>query len=372
MKHASIAFAVFYTSLLMISSACKKDPPPEEAVLPTNLVTVITTTEGTATVNAAADNANFYTFLFYEGNNVTTIEDNSGVGEYTFSASGTYTLKTRAHATHADYVEKVETITVAIDPGWLGGVPHIDSGYATPTSYAGMTLVWQDEFNGTSLSSDWVHEIGNGNWGWGNNELEYYRPENTTVEGGLLKITAKSESFGGFSYTSSRVKTQGIQRFQYGRIDIRAALPYGQGYWPALWMLGENITTASWPNCGEIDIMEMVGGTTAAGAGNNKVHGTIHWEQNGHASYGGTSTIPQWYAEEFHVFSIVWDTNTIKWYRDDVLYHTADITPSNLAAFHQEFFFIFNVAIGGTWPGSPDPSTVFPQTMAVDYVRVFQ
>ena len=368
MKSASHIMVVFCISLIAAGVSCKKDPPPEPVSLPSNLVTTITTNAGTVTVNATADNANFYSFHFAEGNDVTIIEDNGGSGEYTFSASGTYTVTTRAHTTHDEYIEMVESVTVTVDPGFLGGIPHIDSGYTTPISYSGMTMVWNDEFDGVSLSNQWTYEIGTGNWGWGNNELQYYRQENVTVEDGLLKITAKNQSFGGSNYTSGRIKTQAAQSFQYGRIDIRAALPFSKGYWPALWMLGDDITSVGWPACGEIDIMEMIGG----GANDRIVHGTAHWDAGGHAEYGQSSTISQMYAEEFHVFSIVWDANSIKWYRDDILYNTLTITSGDMTEFHQNFFLIFNVAIGGNWPGSPDASTVFPQTMAVDYVRVFQ
>ena len=235
-------------------------------------------------------------------------------------------------------------------------------------NYPNYTLTWQDEFNGTSLSSDWTHEIGNGSWGWGNNELQYYRQQNTTLENGYLTIRAKQENYGGFNYTSSRIITKGNVFNTYGRIDIRAKLPYGQGLWPALWMLGENIYSVSWPTCGEIDIMEMIGGN---GYNDRTIHGTVHWEDNGHASYGGPNSLSSGrFADEFHVFSIIWTPSSIVWLRDDIQYKSIDIT--NLSAFHNDFFFIFNVAVGGNWPGSPDGTTVFPQTMIVDYVRVFQ
>jgi beta-glucanase (GH16 family) len=234
-----------------------------------------------------------------------------------------------------------------------------------------MTLVWNDEFDGNSLSSDWTYDIGNGNWGWGNNELEYYRTDNATVENGLLTITAKQESFGGQNYTSSRIKTQGLKSFKYGRIDIRAKLPFGKGIWPALWMLGDNISTVGWPSCGEIDIMELVGGS-----GTDKtVHGTAHWaDASGNRAYiGGSNSLSSGiFNDQFHVFSIVWDTNSIKWYRDNIEYYTINTTPADLAEFDERFFFIFNVAVGGNWPGNPDATTVFPQKMIVDYVRVFQ
>ncbi len=246
-------------------------------------------------------------------------------------------------------------------------------GYTTPDNYAGSTLVWQDEFDGNSLNlNDWTYEIGNGCpnlCGWGNNEEIWYLAQNTTVADDFLTIEAKEESVGGESYTSSRIKTQGKQSFQYGRVDIRAKLPYSKGIWPALWMLGENINTVSWPACGEIDIMELIGG-----AGNdNVVHGTGHWDNNGHNFQGGSYTLPSGiFADEFHVFSIEWNTSEIRYYVDDIQYYSLNITPSYMNEFHNPFFFIFNVSVGGIWPGSPDGTSVFPQKMIVDYIRVFQ
>lgn len=244
------------------------------------------------------------------------------------------------------------------------------SGFESPLTYTGYTLAWQDEFDGTALDANtWTHETGTGSNGWGNNELQYYRPENTSVEGGNLVITAKKESFNGSEYTSSRIITQGKQEFKYGRIDIRAVLPEGQGMWPALWMLGSNFSSVGWPRCGEIDIMEMVGGQERE----NEVHGTVHWDNAGsYASFGGskkktTGTL----SEAYHVYSIIWDEGAIRWLLDDVQYHVIDISPADLSEFRAEFFFIFNVAVGGNWPGSPDGTTTFPQEMIVDYVRVF-
>lgn len=341
-------------------------------VLPSNLLTTITTNEGLVEISASANGANFYTFTFYEGQNYEIIQSSDGEANYTFSTSGAYQITTKAHTTYDDFISTTETIniTINVSGGNIGnGIPS--TGYSTPISYPNYTLVWNDEFNGSSLSSDWGYDIGTGSWGWGNNELEYYRTENAEVDSGVLIITAKKENFGGQQYTSSRIKTQGIKSFKYGRIDIRAALPYGKGIWPALWMLGDNITTASWPDCGEIDIMELIGG----GSYNNRtVHGTIHWDNNGsYASYGGSNSLSSGiFAEEFHVFSIIWTSSSIKWLRDDIQYHQADISPAQLSEFQQNFFFIFNVAVGGNWPGSPDASTIFPQKMYVDYVRIFQ
>ena len=358
-------------SLALLSAACDKEEPDNTVVLPTNLMTTITINQGNVSVEAQASNANFYTVIFNENGGTTTVESNDGMAAYTFSNSGTYAVHSRAHTTTTDYIEKVDSVTVFVDNSILGQLPT--TGYTTPSSYPGYSLVWSDEFDGTSLSSDWVHETGNGQAqgipGWGNNELQYYRQENTQVIGGYCVITAKDESFSGYNYTSSRIKTQGIQSFQKGRIDIRAALPQGQGIWPALWMLGDNIGSVGWPACGEIDIMELVGG-----AGDNTVYGTVHWsDQGSHANYGGSSTLSGGiFADEFHVFSIIWDDTSIRWYRDDILYNEINITGSELTEFHNSFFFILNIAVGGNWPGSPDGSTSFPQHMAVDYVRVFQ
>lgn len=252
------------------------------------------------------------------------------------------------------------------------------SGYTTPESYAGYSLIWSDEFSGTALNTDdWTHEVGTGNNGWGNNELQFYKPVNTSVQEGLLVIEAKEEAYSNRNYTSSRIKTQGKFSFKYGRVDIRAAMPQGKGLWPALWMLGENISTVSWPQSGEIDIMEMVGGS----GGEGTVYGTAHWNNGGvSASYSPASygegyalTSGETLATAFHVFSLVWTETSLTWYIDDTQYHSMTIDNSaSLAAFREEFFLLFNVAVGGDWPGSPNSNTSFPQRMLVDYVRVFQ
>jgi hypothetical protein len=333
--------------------------------LPSNLNYTITnaSNSGLVEVSATAANENFFTFVFIDGTDSSVVTSVNGESSYSYFNSGTYKIKIRANLSTSQFIEVVDSVTISFNSGGVN-----NTGYSTPLNYPNYTLTWQDEFNGTSLSSDWIHEIGNGSWGWGNNELQYYRQQNTSVENGYLTIRAKQEYYGGFNYTSSRIITKGNFFHKYGRIDIRAKLPYGQGLWPALWMLGENISSVGWPSCGEIDIMEMIGGN---GYNNRTVHGTIHWESNGHASYGGHNSLSSgMFADEFHVFSIIWNQNSITWYRDDIQYHTVDI--NNLSAFHNNFFFIFNVAVGGNWPGSPDATTVFPQTMIVDYIRVFQ
>ncbi|WP_291781872.1 glycoside hydrolase family 16 protein [Cecembia sp.] len=263
--------------------------------------------------------------------------------------------------------------TNTIEPVPTLGIP--ETGFESPMSYEGYSLVWNDEFEGNSLSGDWVFDMGDGCpalCGWGNNELQTYTRDNVRVSNGHLIIQARKENFDGREYTSSRIKTQGRQSFRFGRIDIRAALPKGQGIWPALWMLGDNIQQVGWPRCGEIDIMEMIGGSV--NGRDNTVHGTVHWDNNGsHAEFGGSVTLQQGiFNDNFHVFSIIWDANKIIWLLDNEPYHEIDIRPSGLSELRESFFFLFNVAVGGNWPGSPDNTTVFPQQMVVDYVRVFQ
>lgn len=247
-----------------------------------------------------------------------------------------------------------------------------EDGYITPESYVGYDLVWQDEFDGPSLNlNDWTYEI------WTpftvNNELQYYtdRPDNSYISDGAFVIEAKEESYLGADYTSARIITQGKQSFTYGRVDIRAILPEGQGLWPALWMLGESIADVGWPACGEIDIMELVGHEPST------VHGTIHWgpQGQGYSNYIGNGyTLPSGkFSDEYHVFSLIWEPNSIKWLVNDTeFYSITNDDVNGTYPFNDEFFFIFNVAVGGNWPGSPDASTQFPQRMYVDYIRVFQ
>ncbi len=248
-----------------------------------------------------------------------------------------------------------------------------NAGFSTPTSYSGLTLVWNEEFTSPLSASNWNYEIGNGSGGWGNNELEYYTSstKNSFVSNGNLIIEARKESIGGFNYSSARLTTQNKKTFTYGRVDIRAKLPQGKGIWPALWMLGSNITGVGWPASGEIDIMEYLGHET------NKSHGTLHYGAStaSHGSKGNSFTLGSGaFYEQFHVFSMEWKLDQIKLYVDNNLFLTvnkADVGSSPYP-FNAPFFFILNVAVGGNWPGSPDATTNFPQRMIVDYVRVFQ
>lgn len=233
-------------------------------------------------------------------------------------------------------------------------------------------LLWSEEFNYTGLPDPAYWKMETGGSGWGNNELQYYtnREDNAKVEGGVLTITAKQETFGGRDYTSARITTQDKFDFKYGRIEARIKLPYGQGIWPAFWMLGANFSSVGWPACGEIDIMEMIGGQGRE----NTCYSTLHWQQNGqHASYGESYTLASGtFADDFHIFSVEWDSQNIKGFVDGIQYFIISTTPEELSEFHENFFIILNVAVGGNWPGNPDGTTEFPQTMEVDYIRVYK
>ena len=244
-------------------------------------------------------------------------------------------------------------------------------GHRSPESYPGMSLVWRDEFSGTQLDrQNWRYETGTGHNGWGNGELQYYRPENTQVQGGYLVITVRQEPFEGSNYTSSRIATHGKREFRHGRIDIRAKLPEGQGIWPALRMLGYSMEREGWPAAGEIDIMEMIGGQGRE----NTVSGTLHWAQDGGRNYeGGSISLPiGTFSDQFHVFSIEWGESSIRWLVDDYPYLELDTGASELDVFRRDFYLLINLAVGGRLAGSPDSSTSFPQRFIVDYVRVFR
>ena len=226
-------------------------------------------------------------------------------------------------------------------------------------------LVWQDEFT-HGIGPDWVFEIGTGANGWGNNELQYYRRENASVENGNLVITARRENFGGRNYTSARMKTQGRKSWRYGKIEARIALPSFQGSWPAFWMLGESISSIGWPACGEIDIMEHINTDP-------NIHGTIHWRGNNgqHAMYGRSTGTD---VTRFHVYSVEWNDKSIQWFVDGRKYNEANIENgiNGTHEFHDDFFILLNMAIGGNWPGFVVDNSAFPAKMYVDYVRVYQ
>ncbi len=262
--------------------------------------------------------------------------------------------------------------------GGAGGPTPPEPPAPQPTTDS---LTWQDEFDGpagtTFDHTKWTTDLGGG--GWGNQELEYYTADtaNVALDGqGHLVITARAEPatstdacwYGRCLYTSARLKSQFLFTQLYGRFEARMKLPRGQGVWPAFWMLGSDIGTVGWPTCGEIDVMENIGREP------NVVHGTLHGPgYSGGNGIGTAYTLPAALADDFHVYSVEWRPGEVKWFIDGVQYFrvdTSNIPNGTHWAFDHPFFLLLNFAVGGGWPGSPDATTVFPQRLVVDYVRV--
>ena len=310
------------------------------------------------------------------------VADRASIGtweQFTWTdiAGGAFTLRGRAtnrfvsaDLGRATYAPLVSDRTVAntweqFTWGAVGSQPPAGS----PPGFS--TLVWSDEFNGSTINSaNWSFETGGG--GWGNNELENYtnRSENARISNGVLVIEARRENFGGSAYTSARMKTQGKQSFGINTwVEARIDAPQGQGIWPAFWMLGNSISTVGWPSCGEIDIMEIQGQNPA------KNFGTIHWaDVNGnHVSFGGIYNSSTSLSAGFHTYAISRTGTSIKWYVDRIQYAEANISGgiNSTSEFQGPFFILLNVAVGGNFVGSPDGTTVFPQQMQVDWVRVW-
>lgn len=361
---------VLLLGILLLASCGGDGGGDPEPVLPTNLNFTIEneTGSGEVTVTATAENTKLYTIYFGDSPN-TPVNTETGIATHTYKTTGTYQIKVEARSTVTDVISKTQSVEITVNV--------VEKEWE---------LVWADEFNNATINPDnWTFEIGN-NGGWGNNELQYYTAENASInmdgENGFLVIEARKEEKEGFHYTSSRMVTKDKKEFLFGRVDIRAKLPKGQGIWPALWMLGANISDGGvgWPKCGEIDIMEMIGGGANR---DNRVYGTAHWYNDsapgaiGGANYGGNVTLSSGvFADDYHVFSVEWNEDFIIWSLDEVEFHRIDITPSEAPERFDEFrkdqFLIFNVAVGGNWPGVPDGSTTFPQSMSVDYIRFYQ
>jgi len=264
----------------------------------------------------------------------------------------------KSKSTNPDDDPVVPTDTIPALPGWK--------------------LVWNDEFSGDQIDlGKWEHEV-NG-WGGGNNELQYYtdRPVNSFIKDGYLAIAALRETFTGpdgtKDYTSARLRTLNKGDWKYGRFEIKAKLPYGQGLWPAIWMLPTDWVYGGWAASGEIDIMEMIGQDT------KRVYGTLHYgdKSPGNVQSGSSYSLSSGtFSGDFHIFALEWEENEMRWYVDGIHYATQNqwYSAGNPypAPFNQRFHLLLNVAVGGNWPGAPDATTTFPQIMVVDYVRVFE
>lgn len=321
-------------------------------VTPTNLVvsaTVVGTNEqnpngdgsGVVNFNISATNATSYKISFGDG---TVKNATPGINTYTYNTSGTFNYLVNVTAYNgSNFTSATVTITLSV---------------AT-------TPIWSDEFNtnGAPNPVKWGYDIGAG--GWGNNEAQYYtnRVDNVIVQDGYLKIITKKEAYLGSSYTSARLLTKGKFSFKYGKVEIRAKLPGGGGTWPALWMLGDNISTVGWPACGEIDIMEYAGNRV------NKITAALHYPgRSGGNPFVGNTTITN--AEtEFHIYSVDWRETDIKIYVDNQLF--LSFANNSSVPFNQNFFLIFNCAMGGSYGGAID-SGFTSSTFAIDYVRVYK
>ena len=343
---------ILMVSFLGLSCSGPDSDEPEDNT-PSNLNITITRQgesatfpngDGSGVINMiiTADNATLYKVLI----NSDLIESTTGLVSYTFNEMGThsYTIHVSAY-NGSQFISDSRTISVYVVPG----------------------LVWSDEFNtdGAPNPNKWGYNTGTGTTGWGNNELQYYtnRPENVIVEGGLLKIKLIKENYMGSAYTSARLLSQGKYDFKYGKIEFRAKLPAGGGTWPALWMLGANIGTASWPACGEIDVMEHVGNQL------NKIYGSLHHPGHSGANPDGATLMINNATTEFHIYTTEWNSSSIKFYVDNQLYYT--FTNNSTLPFNQNFFIIMNCAMGGNFGGTVDPNFT-SATFEIDYVRVYQ
>jgi beta-glucanase (GH16 family) len=333
-------------ALIVLLFSCGKTNSTSNDVLPPLNLTVnanvATDNSGNVSFTASATNATTYEYDF--GNGVFQIAPSGNVN-YKYSSSGTYTVNVIAKNAIGQTISKSIQITLS----------------------ASIALVWSDEFDtpGSPDASKWGYDIGTGSGGWGNNELQYYtnRVQNVVVSGGTLKINLFKETFNGSNYTSARLLTKDKFSVKYGKIEARAKLPAGLGTWPAIWMLGNNITSAGWPACGEIDIMEHRGSEL------NKIWGSLHYPGHSGANPDGNTVMINNATTEFHKYAVEWNASSIKFYVDDALFYT--FANSTSVPYNQNFFILLNVAMGGNFGGTVDPN-FSSATMEVDYIRVYQ
>jgi len=336
--------------------------PEQEIIIPTNLTMDITVVgvdadhpngDGTGVIKcvSSAKNAVTYEFRFGNGDEVTST---TGSVEYTYTARGTnfYSVSVYAYSTTGDYINTFQQVKILVTR------PPFD------------TLVFSDEFNidGSPDDSNWNYNIGTGSNGWGNGEKQYYtdRSDNVIVEDGLLKINAKKENYEGSQYTSARLLSQDKFDFMYGRVEVKAKLPFGEGTWPAIWMLGSNISAVGWPACGEIDIMEHWGHNQ------NVVQSALHTPSSfGDTTNHGAQTIDD-VSTAFHVYSVEWDDYEIVFAVDGVVHYTYNPASKTDETWPYDVnqFIILNVAMGGSWFDiDPDFES---SSMEIDYIRVYQ
>lgn len=337
-------------------------PSPKTEVIPSNLtldISIVGATDsspygdGSGVIKSVAKATDAIRYEFNFGNG-TVVTNTTGIVEYTYRKRelNTYSVSVSAYSITNNSAKTSKEIQVLVERAPFDN------------------LIFADEFDedGSPDNSKWGYDIGTGSNGWGNGEKQYYtdRLENVKVEDGFLKITAKKEQYGNSAYTSARILTEGKFDFTYGKVEVRAKLPFGEGTWPAIWMLGSNFKTVGWPDCGEIDIMEHWGHN----------HGIVQSALHTPSSYGNTvnhgSQNLEDVSTEFHVYAVEWDNNEIVFSVDGVVHYTYKPANKNSETwpFDSDHFLILNVAMGGSW-FSIDPNFE-SSTMEVDYVRVYQ
>ena len=345
--------SAFATLSLGLFGSCKKDNGSGTVpnLTPSNLVIQsVVSQDGSGNVSFTATATNAVTFKYEFGNGVIQTVP-TGVVTYKYTQSGTVSYSVTVTAIGSSGLMAAKTIDVTV----------------TVTSGIPSNMVWSDEFNvnGAPDASKWGYDIGTGAGGWGNAELQYYtnRTENVVVENGVLKIKAIKESYSGSNYTSARLLSKGKYAFTYGKIEVRAKLPAGIGTWPAVWMLGSDISTVSWPACGEIDIVEHRGSEL------NKIFGSLHYPgRYGGNANGGTTTLPG-ATTDFHIYTAEWTATAIKFFVDGTQYFAVNNSAS--IPFNKDFFLLINFAMGGNFGGNVDP-TFTTATLEVDYIRVYK
>jgi beta-glucanase (GH16 family) len=343
--HKTLSVLLLIFSCLAGAGCKKSSGTPPAGVAPTNLVVnAVVSMDGSGKVSftATADNAVSYVYDFGDGSSLTVP---TGSTEYVYTTEGTnpYTVKVTAKSSSDLYASK--SISISVN--------HV------------LAVVWSDEFNtdGAPDPTKWGYDLGAG--GWGNQELEYYtnRAENAVVAGGVLKITAIKENYMGSPYTSARMLTKDKYAFKYGKVEVKAKLPAGAGTWPAIWMLGSDISTVNWPACGEIDIMEHLGRDL------NNIYATLHYPGHSGGNANGATKMIANATTEFHIYSLEWNAYNIKISVDGQQVHS--VANYSSIPFNHDFFIILNVAMGGGFPGSVDPAFT-SAAMEVDYVRVYK
>lgn len=281
-----------------------------------------------------------------------------------------------AHAAQGRILATIGVLVLTLAAGCAAG-KHTREPSGTLPGESRWQLIWSEEFEGPAIDQAiWTHETFAGIES-GNRELQHYtdRPVNSYIEDGRLVIRAQREEYKGHDFTSARMTTAKSFAFQYGRVEARIRIPSTKGIWPAFWMMPRDSVYGGWPHSGEIDIMESVNLA-------DETYGTIHYANPRHAHTGGAFKLPPQdgrhplMSEDFHVFAIEWEPREIRWYVDGTLFSTKSewmtVKAPFPAPFNQDFFLILNVAVGGNWPGPPDETSEFPQTMEVDWIRVYQ